>query len=426
MKRRMIAERPLHLLTISAETEAALHSEIEQTVAWLHSQNGRPFGEIAAETNAGTHHAWRVGMVAESAESAIKKLTSRRLKLHNAPAQPAPIAFALTGQGSQYLQMGRALYESDACFRATLDLCDTLAQPHLGRSLLALIYPDAPPDHDDLMTSHPVGAATTFAIQCALVEMLRAWGVQADMIVGHSLGDFAAAVAVGVLSLADGMKIVCERGRLMQQAVGAMISVLATIEDVTPLIAEMDDVAIGVINSPTSIVVSGGSNNIEQVEQQLIARGFKTRKLDIPMAAHSPMLDPVLDPFEQCVASVALAPPAENVTVISSMLGREISAELTHPTYWRDHLRQPVRFADAVDCLFAMECDLFVEIGSNPTLLGIIRLLDAPQGRPTLLPTLRKGKDDWGQLLKSIATLYERGVAINWAAFNNVELPTNQ
>ncbi len=252
---------------------------------------------------------------------------------------------------------------------------------------------------------------------------------------GHSLGDFAAAYCAGVLSLEDGLRLVVERGRLMEEALGSMVSVLASETEVAPFIAGFADVTIGVINGPASVVISGGHVHVAQATAALQQAGFKTRKLDIPVAAHSPMLDPVLDRFEAAVRQIKLSQPT--CTVVSSMTGRIVKQELTDPAYWRNHLRNTVRFADGVTTLQQQGCTIFLEVGPKPTLLGMAEQVASGENAPTHLqpatcnlPSLREGQSDWRQMLTSLGELYVRGVAIDWEGFDKeyprqkVTLPT--
>jgi len=219
---------------------------------------------------------------------------------------------------------------------------------------------------------------------------------------------------------------------------GSMVSVLASEAAVVPFIAPFVDVTIGVINGPASVVISGGRAHVAQATAQLQQAGFKTRKLDIPVAAHSPMLDPVLERFEAAVRKVKLSLPT--CTVVSSMTGQIVKSELTDPVYWRNQLRNTVRFADGITTLQQQGCTIFLEVGPKPTLLAMLEQSpDKANGahpvtlspsHPVTLPSLREGQSDWQQMLTSLGALYVQGVAIDWQRFDKdyprrkVTLPT--
>ncbi|WP_129677644.1 type I polyketide synthase [Candidatus Chloroploca sp. Khr17] len=426
--------RPAHLLTLSAQSEEALRDLAGRYATALLPYTHVDLPAIAATTTTGrTHFAHRIALATTSIDGARAELGAfavgrsvvKITQGYIPEGRPRPrVAFLFTGQGAQYLQMGRELYATQPLFRETLERCDRVLRACLGRSLIELLYPSAAPNHNDLLQSHPCGQAVTFALECALVDLWRAWGVEPDVVLGHSLGDFAAAYTAGVISLEDGLRLVVERGRLMETAVGAMVAVQASESEVTPFLAGYADVTVGVINGARSLVLSGGRDSVARLASYLTEAGFKTRVLDIPVAAHSPLLDPALDGFTTAVRMVTLAPP--RLPVVSSMTGQLVAEELTDPLYWRRHLRNPIRFADGVLTLREMGCTIFVEIGPKPTLLSMAgQVLDeaaqvgsekaTPQG--LMLPSLREDQGDTLQMLTSLGSLYTQGVTVDWSAF---------
>jgi acyl transferase domain-containing protein/ubiquinone/menaquinone biosynthesis C-methylase UbiE/acyl carrier protein len=420
-------ERSHHLLTITTKSADALQAYAECYLALLRAQPALNWGDLCHAAQTGrSHFAHRLGLVATSVEDLCSQLLAyttdtprETLSQGHVGANQAPpkIAFLFTGQGAQYLYMGRDLYATAPVFRAVIDRCAVVMQEALGRSLLDLLYPATVPTQNDLLDSHPCGQAVNFALECALADLWRAWGIQPAAVLGHSLGDFAAAYTAGVLELEEGLRLVIERGQLMEQALGSMVSVMAAETEVAPFLTGLPDVTIAVINGPQSVVISGGEESVATVAEQLNAAGFKTRTLDIPVAAHSPMLDPVLADFAAALQHVKLTLP--QLPVVSSMTGKMVTVELTETAYWCQHLRNTVRFADGVMTLLAQGIEFFIEIGPKPVLSGIAQAIvdgkAAAQQSPLFLPSLRENQPDWRQMLTSLSALYVRGVAINWA-----------
>jgi len=417
-----IPETNHQLLTISAKDESALRELAERYLNFCAAHPDQPLADICFTTHLGrAHFDHRLALVASSTgqlREELAALTQGQGTLVIASQQistnPAPkIAFLFTGQGSQYVNMGRELYETQPVFRQTIAKCGAVLQECLGRSLLELIYPAVEPDNNDLLESHTCGQVVNFAIECALADLWRSWGVMPDVVFGHSLGDFAAAYTAGVLTLEDGLRLVTIRGKLMEQGQGLMVAVNASERDVSPFVAPYDDVVIGVINSPKNVVISGEREHTAFVARRLNEAGFTTNKLQIPMAAHSPMLDGTLDEFESEVSAIALAEP--RMTVVSSMTGQPVVSELTDPSYWRNHLRNQVRFADGMNTLQRLGIDVFIEIGPKPSLLGMGRLCLPEWG--AWLPSLQPNFSDAQTILQSVAELYVRGVSIDWPCF---------
>ncbi|MBD1836178.1 acyltransferase domain-containing protein [Cyanobacteria bacterium FACHB-472] len=431
-------ERPLHLLTLSAKSENALQQLASRLERHLATYPSLFLTDVCFTANIGrSQFAHRLALVAESSEQVCQQLAA--VQTGNSPvgvfagqvrdSDRSKVAFVFTGQGSQYLGMGRQLYDTQPTFREALERCDTILRPYLEQPLLSVLYPAEGENSPLDRTAYTQPAL--FALEYALYELWRSWGIQPDAVLGHSVGEYVAACVAGVFSLEDGLKLIAERSRLMQALPpgGEMAAVFATeaqvVEAVTPY---ADQVAIAGINSPQNVVISGEREAVQAVIQKLEAQGIETRPLRVSHAFHSPLMEPMLAAFEQQAAEVNYTEP--QIDLISSVTGQLIEGtEVGRAGYWCRQVREPVRFAAGMQTLQALGYELFVEIGPDPVLLGMGRQC-LPEGVGVWLPSLRQGQDDWQQLLQSLAALSVQGVAVDWSGFDRdyqrqlVPLPT--
>lgn len=433
------AERPLHLLALSAKRDAALVELAGRFEAHLSGVDAPALADACFTANAGRAQLnCRLAVTATSATEAAAKLAAFRANQeavgvfagHVDGPTPPEVAFLFTGHGAQYAGMGRQLYDTQPVFRAALEQCQELLRPYLDYPLLAVLYP-ANSVEAGLLEKMTYGQPAMFALEYALARLWQAWGVQPAVVMGHSLGEYVAACVAGVFSLADGLKLVAARGRLMDALpeAGEMVSVLTTEARAAAAVApHAGRAAIAAINGPESVVISGASEAIRVIVAELQAEQIKTRPLAVAQAAHSPLLDPILAEFEQTAAEVSFQPP--QISLVSGVTGRlALPHQITTAAYWREHLRQPVQFARGMATLHEAGFSLFVEIGPHPTLLGMGRRC-LPEAGQLWLPSLRQSWADWAQLLESLAELFVRGAAIDWAGFDRdyprrrVALPT--
>jgi acyl transferase domain-containing protein/acyl carrier protein/phospholipid N-methyltransferase len=425
-EKRTEKERPRHVFTLSARHEPALRQLAKRYAEHLANQT-EDVGDLAYTANAGrSHFNYRLALTANTSSEIQMKLSAfandqavdsllygKVLVTH----QPR-VAFLFTGQGAQYKDMARQLYETQPTFRATLEKCDQLLRPYLDRSILSIIFADNDSDAA-LINETAYTQPALFVLEYALAELWQSWGIHPSMVMGHSVGEYVAACVAGVFTLEDGLKLIAERARLMQQlpAGGAMAAIFADETVVAQAIeSHSNQLSIAAINGPSNVVISGTESVLSAVLESLGRKGIKSKRLTVSHAFHSPLMDSILDEFERVAASVQYSEPQIGLisNVTGTLPGRD---QVTIGRYWREHVRQPVRFADAMVSLHQSGCDVFVEIGPNPTLLGMGQQC-LPQGMGTWLPSLRQGKDEWQTLLSSLSRLYVLGADVNWKNFD--------
>jgi acyl transferase domain-containing protein/NADPH:quinone reductase-like Zn-dependent oxidoreductase/NAD(P)-dependent dehydrogenase (short-subunit alcohol dehydrogenase family)/acyl carrier protein len=419
-------ERPLHLLTLSARTEPALFKLTERYERQM--EKGEPVvpGDLCYTANVGRSHlAHRLALVGTDSETILGKLReSRSGKSSPGVARGCcettdrpKIAFLFTGQGSQYIGMGRRLYETSPTFAAAMNRCDAALRNSLGRSILEVLYPaDALPS--------PLGETqftqpALFSIEFALSELWRSWGVQPTFVLGHSVGEYVAACVAGVFSVEDGLTLIAERARLMQAqpSGGRMVAVMAPVELVRQALKPLSaTVSIGAQNGPRQTVISGSGPDVKALLSQFSSAGIQFRELAVSHAFHSPLMNPMLEPFERAASKVRFSAP--RLRLISNLTGQVTSAaQISQPAYWRRHIRETVQYATSMQTLADAGCKVFLEIGPNPVLLGLGKDCVEPDGA-LWLASMRSGRDDWAELLASLSQLYVHGVDVDWAGFD--------
>jgi thioester reductase-like protein len=446
------SDRFLHLLTLSAKNQAALQELAQSYREFLAAHPTVSLADVCFTANTGrSHFDHRLAVIANSVEQLQERLdgfisdqSSNELVNGQITSRKQPkIAFLFTGQGSQHVDMGQQLYQTQPVFRDAIDRCDQLLRPHLEKPLLEVLYPQIEEDKGDRedgegekpsafcplpSAPYPLPSAlldqtaytqpALFALEYALAQLWQSWGIKPSIVMGHSVGEYVAACVAGVFSLEDGLKLIAARARLMQAlpADGAMVAVFATENQVQAAIQSYaETISIAAINGPQNIVVSGQYQAIDQVIAALQTEGIKTKQLNVSHAFHSPLMEPMLAEFEQIAAKVNYASP--KLKLVSNVSGTIATEEIATPEYWVRHVRQPVRFFQGMETLHQQGYRLFVEIGPKPILSGMGRYC-LPEGAGVWLPSLYPGRDDWQQMLQSLSQLYVRGVSVNWIEFD--------
>jgi acyl transferase domain-containing protein/SAM-dependent methyltransferase len=406
--------RSVHVLPLSARTASAL-GDLERRYADLAEPD---VVDTCYTAGAGrSHFAVRAAYVAGSAEELQRKLRGGNATARGRCERPPEVAFLFTGQGAQYAGMGRELYLSEPAFRQVIDECEAY-------DLLYGATADA--RVDDTRFAQP----GLFALQCALATLWRSWGVQPAAVLGHSVGEYAAACVAGACTLSDGLRLITARGRLtggLPSAAGAMAAVLAPVQEVRAAVEPFGKwLSIAAVNGPESVVVSGRLAELEGTCERFVQQGYRVERLRVSHAFHSPLMEEAARALAEEAGAVVFREP--EVSLISTVTGRAVGCkELSRAEHWRRQVRETVQFERAMAAV--KSCEVFVEIGPGSTLLGLGRELVGGDGC-VWAPSIRRKSGEKQQMAESLAGLYARGVAVDWSAYQagrgvrRVSLPT--
>ncbi|MEO7734912.1 MAG: type I polyketide synthase, partial [Kofleriaceae bacterium] len=410
------AERPA-LLVLSARSEPALRAQAGRFASFLAAGSAALRDVLWTAAVRRTHHEHRIAVSGTTVDDFVRRLDAfaagRDIDgvAHGAASDPVRPVFVFSGQGTTWLGMARALLAAEPVFRDALVACDGLLRRHVDGSVLdQLALGEGAWQLDRTDLAQPA----IFAIQLALVALWRSWGIEPAAIVGHSIGELAAACTAGVISVEDGARIARERGRLMHGAGrdGGMLRVAAPPEAlVAPLAALGGRVEIAAYNGPADTVLSGPRDAVDAIARDLAAAGLAVRPLAVDYAFHSRQLDAIAAPLVARLGAIATAPPS--VPLSSTLTGAAARDGDFAAPYWGRQLREPVRLFQAVDALVAEGHDVFLEIGPAAVLGEAIGATLGARGRTgTVVASGRRGRDDRAVLLRSAAQLHVRGVAL--------------
>jgi acyl transferase domain-containing protein/acyl carrier protein len=419
------ARRPYQLLAVSARTESALDVLTADLGEHLASTTGE-LADAAYTLNVGraAHQVRRI-VVGKDCADAAGRLSSPG----GGPAMrtlPAGVqrstAFLFPGQGAQYAGMARGLYGAEAGFAAEIDRCAAVLAESHRLDLIGLLFGDEADAAAGRLDQTAVTQPALFAIEYALARLLQQWGVEPAAMAGHSVGEYVAASLAGVIDPYDALRLVADRGALMQaMPAGSMIAVMVPEEMLLPMLPPTVDLAA--VNAPGLCVVSGPDDDIAGLRTMFARQGIGTRPVRTSHAFHSRMMDPILERFRERVAAVALSAP--RIPYVSNLTGTWIRPEeATDPEYWVRHLRCCVRFSDTLRLLVDAGGYVFAEVGPGRTLTGLVGAHAQPAagGRPAppAVPTMRRadeGRDDTEVLLESLGQLWAAGAPLDWERF---------
>jgi len=430
-------DRPLHLLALSAKTKTAVEKLSDTYRQYVDDHPDASLADICHSAATGrSHFNHRLAVVAGSREALRAELEKARQGQRSAAVRSGQVklvkrpkvAMLFTGQGSQHVGMGRILFETQPVFRDALKQCDEILYDFLDEPLLTLLYgePGRESPLDETIYTQPA----LFAVEYALAALWRSWGIEPDVVLGHSIGEYVAACIAGVFSLEDGLRLIADRARLMQQLPknGSMAAVFASPARVAEMLQPYkEQVCIAGANGPENTVISGQAEALRAVVEQFDAAGVGTRMLAVSHAFHSHLMDPILDDFGTLAAEVEYHAP--RIPLASNLTGQIVTDDVPDADYWRRHIRSTVRFAEGMQRLAELEVNAMLEVGPMPHLSGMGRRC-LPKSEALWIPSLRKGKDEWQTMLAGLAELYVLGVKVDWSGFDRpwprrrLELPT--
>ena len=391
------------LVKLAAQSPSSSQSSLDD---YLHTANARR-----------SHGPWRVAVTGSTADELAAALAARGDDLPPPVEQPAAPVFVYTGQGSQWATMGRELLDTEPVFREAVQAVAQAFDALAGGALIELLRD---PDAADRLQDTDAAQAALFAMQVGLTALWQSWGIVPAAVVGHSVGEVAAAHAAGMLTLADAVRVVHQRGRLMQAgaARGRMVQVDRAADTLQAvLLPWAGQVSVAGLNGPSTTVLSGSAEAIEAVSEALRREGADLRELPVAFAFHSALMQPVCEPLAQALAGIVVQPAAR--PVVSTVHGGWSRDGDFAAAYWARNVREPVRFAPAIDELLAAGFSTFVEVGPHPSLSAAVLDGAARRGREAVVvASLRKGRPARAALLEGLARLAEAGAPVDWAALS--------
>ncbi len=429
--------RPAHVLMISARSDASLEAATDRLASHLRENPDLSLADVAYTLQVGRKRfARRRTVVCHTLADALEALSSRdpaRVFSGGQETGGRPVMFMFSGQGTQYVDMGRHLHDTEPVFRDEVDACAKKLEKHLGFDLRTVLYPPEAQREaaTERLTQTSLAQPALFVIEYALAKLWMSWGLKPQAMIGHSIGEYVAACLAGVFTLEDALALVAARGRLMQQMpAGAMLAVPMTEAQVLPLLGA--GLSLAAVNSPETCVVAGPIPAIDALAEKLTAQGVTTTRLHTSHAFHSSMMDPILEAFRDQVRRVSRQVP--QLPYLSNVTGRWITTEeATSPDYWAKHLRQAVRFADGLGELLKEADAILLEVGPGQTLATLARQHPAKAAQHVVINSLRhprEQKNDLDFLLGTLGRLWLAGVEPDWDAFygdekrRRIALPT--
>lgn len=418
-------ERALHILKLSAKTGEALDELVLRYQEMFMGSTSTPnFADMAFTGNVGrANFNHRAFIVARNFEDAVK--ATNGISKAEVTEDPGKIGFLFTGQGSQYPGMGKVLYETSPIFRMNFDKCDRILQELYNISIRKALWES----QDKAELSRTIYSQTSiFCIEYSIFKLWESWGVRPDFAMGHSLGEFGAAVACGILELEDALKLVAERSRLIDDLPRGKMLVLKSDHATTTTLFKkfsggsstatkklwLDTAAV---NSQDQTVLAGDAETVVKFAEFCTNNKIKNTVLDATHAFHSRHMNPMLEEYRKVAATIKYNKNPTTCQYISGLDGKLIENEAVNEQYWVRHTREKVQFMDASKAAVVEGCKMFLEVGPQP-ILSSFMLLNNEGTQLTCLPSIRRGADDWATILNTLGKLFMAGVPIDWEGYD--------
>ena len=406
-----------NLFILSAKTQSGLDAMVQKYAEYL-PNTSHQLADICYTLQTGRNHfKYRLAIAENNTEkiaSALQKHaageTVRSINLGK-EQRTKGVVFLFTGQGSQYPQMAQQLYNTHRVFRDAIDECAKYADQYLPQPLTKILYDEScEVDINDTAITQPL----LFCIEYALAQLWISWGIRPAMVMGHSVGEFAAACIAGVFSVEDGIKLINERGRLMQSLPrdGSMVAIFASEQEVQSVVDKFKDkVSLATANGPKNNVISGDKEAISQICREFESKGVGYKELTVSHAFHSPLMTPILDDFSKVAQQITFHEP--QIALVSNVSGEQIDKRIATAEYWREHIMATVRFQGAVEYAHQQGYRDFLEVGPSPTLIAMARRCVRDKEINWLF-SIRNGSDNTRHMLENLGKLYVLGYKVEW------------